>query len=290
MRCLSYYTTEPDKNNQDSYSVTTKFAGRDTDGFFGVYDGHGEKGDQCSRFVSENLPSLLAAEIGEPDKKMQDDHYVAIENAHRKLNKLMHKSKTVDDDWSGTTSISMYLRGDVPKITVANVGDSRIIVGSVDPDKPSKVVATALSNDQTPWRRDERKRIQDLGGRIMTEDQLFGRAPMGDPKGSGGDAGKPGLQQQWKSGRGLEGEKKLGDEIDESGQPPRVFSGKGDYPGLSLTRTVGDSVICEENIGVDATPEMMTRELTSEDKVVFLASDGVWEVSTQYRYIIAWVS
>ena len=48
------------KKCQDCYSVTENFAERDTDGFFGVYDGHGGDGAECANFVAETLPTLLA--------------------------------------------------------------------------------------------------------------------------------------------------------------------------------------------------------------------------------------
>ena len=111
----------------------------------------------------------------------------------------------------------MYLHGDKHKITVSNVGDSRAIIGSYNEETSTGTpIATALSNDQTPWRPDERKKVVERGGRILTEDQLFGRAPITE----------------------MRDDMVLGEEIDESGQPPRVFSGNGDYPGLSVTRTI----------------------------------------------------
>ncbi|KAL7537297.1 hypothetical protein ACHAXR_007718, partial [Thalassiosira sp. AJA248-18] len=272
-----YYPDDPDKANQDSYSVTTNFAGRESDALFGVYDGHGEHGDKCSTFVRDSLPSMLAKGLDKADEisvEQMDDN---IKQAHKTCHRNMNRSKKVDNDWSGTTAISMYLRGDVPKITVSNVGDSRAVMGSCDTPESSALVATALSRDQTPWRRDERKRIEDKGGRVLTADQLFGKAPIEK------DENKV---QKWKSKRGLgDGEKVLGDEIDESGQPPRVFSPHGDYPGLSVTRTIGDKVISDEGIGMVPEPEILTRELTAQDKVIFLASDGVWEFMTNQHVI-----
>lgn len=143
--------------------------------------------------------------------------------------------------------------------------------------KTSALLATALSSDQTPWRRDERKRIQDAGGRVLTADQLTGKVPI--------EVGADG-KSDWKSNRNLSaGEKVLGEEIDESGDPPRVFSPHGDYPGLSLTRAFGDKVISEEKVGINAEPEILTRELTPDDKIIFLASDGVWEFLTNQKVI-----
>jgi serine/threonine protein phosphatase PrpC len=42
-----------------------------------------------------------------------------------------------------------------------------------------------------------------------------------------------------------------------------------------MTRSFGDAVAAR--VGVNAEPEMSEVELTKEDKVLVLASDGVWE-------------
>jgi serine/threonine protein phosphatase PrpC len=70
-------------------------------------------------------------------------------------NKAMHRSATVDDTLSGTTGIVVVVRGDV--LYVANVGDSRAIVGLEAEDQ---LKFGALSNDQTPFRKDERERVK----------------------------------------------------------------------------------------------------------------------------------
>jgi cGMP-dependent protein kinase len=46
--------------------------------------------------------------------------------------------------------------------------------------------------------------------------------------------------------------------------------------GTAFTRSIGDGIA--EELGVTAEPEMLTRELTKEDKIIVLASDGVFEV------------
>lgn len=55
---------------------------------------------------------------------------------------------------------------------VANVGDSRAIVCSKQPGEQSTV--RPLSVDQTPFRKDERTRIKQAGGHVLTIDQIEG--------------------------------------------------------------------------------------------------------------------
>ncbi|CEM13721.1 unnamed protein product [Vitrella brassicaformis CCMP3155] len=57
--------------------------------------------------------------------------------------------------------------------------------------------------------------------------------------------------------------------------PPRVWLKDQDAPGLAMSRSMGDSVAA--SVGVTAEPEIKIFTLTSEDKFIVLASDGVWE-------------
>lgn len=70
-------------------------------------------------------------------------------------NKAMHKSQAVDDTLSGTTGVVIVVRGDT--LHVANVGDSRAIIAT---EIDGSLKFGALSNDQTPFRKDERERVK----------------------------------------------------------------------------------------------------------------------------------
>lgn len=57
--------------------------------------------------------------------------------------------------------------------------------------------------------------------------------------------------------------------------PERVWLKSEDIPGLAMSRSFGDQVA--SRVGVNAVPEMGELRLTKEDKVIVVASDGVWE-------------
>ena len=274
--------------------MTHDFASQATDAFFGVYDGHGRDGDKCAQFVRDTLPSLLAEgmtkarENGQHDgvateltkEKMQD----IILNAHRECNLKMHSQNDFDDSLSGTTSISVYLHGNTNRITVSNVGDSRTIIGRQTSEVENGSSSTggalkafALSRDQTPYRRDERVRIRRAGGRVLSLDQIEGLEPIREDE-------KERDEQALKNDGGED--IILGEEIDESGDPPRVWSPNGDYPGTAFTRSIGDAIA--EELGVHADPEMLSRELTPEDRIIVIASDGVFEFLTNQSVIDIW--
>lgn len=90
-----------------------------------------------------------------------------------------------------------------------------------------------LSSDQTPYRKDERERVKKCGARVMSMDQIEGVEPY---------------HENW-------GDLVLGENIDEGGDPPRVWSPNGDYPGTAFTRSLGDQVA--EALGVYAEPEIL---------------------------------
>lgn len=55
-----------------------------------------------------------------------------------------------------------------------------------------------------------------------------------------------------------------GEELDEGGDPPRIWSPFGEYPGTAFTRSMGD-VIAEE-LGVSADPEIIRRKIHPLDR------------------------
>jgi serine/threonine protein phosphatase PrpC/CRP-like cAMP-binding protein len=185
--------------------------------------------------------------------------------AHVECNRAMHKARGLDDSLSGTTAISAYFHGRRNRITICNVGDSRAILGQRDESNSgsSSLKALPLSRDQTPYRRDERMRIKATGARILSLDQIEGLEPISEDDDSG--------------------ELELGEELDEGGDPPRVWSPLGEYPGTAFTRSLGDAIA--EELGVFAEPEMLTRHVTPDDKIIVLASDGVFEFLTNQSVI-----
>ena len=57
--------------------------------------------------------------------------------------------------------------------------------------------------------------------------------------------------------------------------PMRVWLKHEDIPGLAMTRSFGDAMAAR--VGVHANPEVTFFDLTMDDKIIVIASDGVWE-------------
>jgi len=245
-----YYPEDLQKLNQDKVTVISPFtlgASKPpaSTHFFGVFDGHGKFGTECAVYVQQHLPKNFshteAFKAGDFETAFAES-YVQTNNDIHMQEKLGHFS----DMMSGTTCISAFLYGRT--LYVANVGDSRAIMGVRDPDTLA-LRAEALSIDQTPFREDERQRVRRCGARVLTMDQIEGYRDIN--------------------------EQNFGSEEDDDGDPPRLWCQDGAYPGTAFTRSIGDQVA--ERIGVFAEPELLRRELAKEDEFLLIASDGVFE-------------
>jgi len=260
------------KPNQDSFSISDKkYCGIDNHALLSVFDGHGPDGHSCAWFVKENLHNLFekyykqvhakttkssfhgSLPSGKPEEwpvtLMTPELYQdAAIMAHISCNEELRASKKVNDLLSGTTSISVGFHQDF--MVTMNVGDSRAILGYLDDN--GNMISKHLSHDQTPYRKDERERVKECGAMIRSLDQLDGLEP---------------LHENWSDN--------LGNVIDEDGDPPRLWHRDGEYPGCAFTRSIGDSLA--ESIGVFAEPELNVKKIADKDKIVVIASDGVFE-------------
>ena len=75
----------------------------------------------------------------------------------------------------------------------------------------------------------------------------------------------------------------LGEVVDIHGDPPRVWVEGKDYPGCAFTRSLGDYLA--EDIGVTADPEMLTTRLTTNDEILVIATDGIFEFMANQEVI-----
>eukprot|EP01039_Chlorochromonas_danica_P011259 gene11259-12558_t len=250
-----YYPESLDKENQDAFLIVPSF-GRavDQQAFFSVFDGHGRDGHHCARYARDHLGKNILDKfdripVGSMNSKTIKQ---ALNVSHYLTNEAMHTDKRFDDSLSGTTAISMFIRGKT--LYVSNVGDSRAIVVAQGED--GRLIAYPMSSDQTPYRKDERERVKKFGARVLSMDQIEGLEPV---------------HENW-------GDLNLGEDIDEGGDPPRVWSPNGDYPGTAFTRSLGD--LLAEECGVIPEPEILEREIKPNDRFIVIASDGVFEFLT----------
>lgn len=67
----------------------------------------------------------------------------------------------------------------------------------------------------------------------------------------------------------------------EEAGPQRVWLKDQDYPGLAMSRSLGDYVA--QSVGVSPDPEVSYYDVTMNDRFFVIASDGVWEFLSNER-------
>eukprot|EP00928_Gymnodinium_smaydae_P074130 TRINITY_DN57197_c0_g1_i1.p1 TRINITY_DN57197_c0_g1~~TRINITY_DN57197_c0_g1_i1.p1 ORF type:complete len:553 (-),score=62.93 TRINITY_DN57197_c0_g1_i1:278-1936(-) len=217
---------------QDTYISSTSPSGTKT--LVGVFDGHGNMGGEVSHIVRDCLSRSLFKH-----KALHSDPRAALEQAYRETQKELHRKHGNVAVQSGTTAVTAYQYRD--RLFVANVGDSRAVLGRVG---RGCLNAVDLSRDHKPSRTDERKRIAQAGGRV--EQGIFA------------------VQAANGSVRLFRG----GNE--------RVIASDGSG-GLAISRSLGDFVF---HPYISGQPEITERKLDPKDKLLILASDGVWDQIT----------
>ena len=132
---------------------------------------------------------------------------------------------------------------------MANVGDSRAIIIKQDPVDSKRKCSSFFSALHL---------ILDCIARSLTRDHK-----PDDPEELKVIIAAGGRVDSYRDSQG----KKVG--------PERVWLKHEDIPGLAMSRSFGDQVACR--VGVNAVPEITEMRMNSSDKIIILASDGVWE-------------
>jgi len=255
-----FYPDKPGYICQDQCTVIEEFEGNKNQIFMGVFDGHGKIGcgDVAAQKTKDYLPRKILQlrasgkyqKFGPPEDALPDVATSAYERAFDSVSRQIIREMREKSNMAGSTAVTVFITG--AALHVANVGDSRVILGRKVQDEPS-VRVIELTKDQTPFRKDERDRITSTfpDVEVMTLGMRNGEVPVSED---------------------------YGDENDLYGaasDPPRVWVKDQFYPGSAFTRSIGDAI--GKTSGVIAEPEILSRKLTKDDRYLVLCSDGVFE-------------
>ena len=250
--------------------------------FIGVCDGHGENGKQVSEFIKKNLPKELEKELNvliaserkrlsilEGMLKRNDENNsekkekTNIENLldYEKLNELFKKvyisinlqlfadNTKLNLKTSGSTCVGIfYKKNPLKKLYTANLGDSRAIIIKHQQSSSGKEDKNIWSYE--PLSRDHTPSEPDEAERIIQY---------------GGE-----IQKIQNEDGTIEG-------------PLRIFKKNEEGPGLAMSRSFGDSE--GESLGIIAEPEVKEYLIKKEDKALIIASDGLWEYTTNEEVV-----
>lgn len=237
---LSNAGYEPDgnkKTNQDAFISYGDF-GDPTVSIFGVFDGHGACGHLVSAYCKREIPKALdKATLLQESNKAEPDLGV--------VGKLIHDAFVgVNTRLESDKGIDSSLSGTtaVAGCILGRAGCRRVVMGNAGDSRA--IVA---------FEEDGKFKVKEL-----SDDQ------------------KPDRPDE--RARILEHGGRVEPLIDEDGEqigPHRVWLPNMMLPGLAMARSIGDDIAA--TVGVHATPEIMSYELTERDKFMVIASDGVWE-------------
>lgn len=230
------------KINQDSYVVITRINNLKDFNIFGVLDGHGPEGHLVSQFISKYLEvefhNISAI------KKLNETEKIYSKlssNNFEIIKKIIInadnalKEQNIDSRTSGTTCVLVIHVGE--HIICANTGDSRavLVFDEKDDEELKYLKVFPLSIDSKPEIPSEKERIINSGGDVEKIRNKFGQ---------------------------LVG-------------PYRVWVKNKDYPGLAMSRSIGD--FNAKVVGVIPNPEIIECNLSIYSKYIVICSDGVWE-------------
>ena len=234
--------TGKQKIDQDSLVSLTNINNIKDFNIFGVLDGHGLHGHHVSLFASEYIPSQIINNpniktLSEPEKIYEK----LLENDCQIIVDAFlecdEQLKYADFDSydSGTTCVLVIHIG--IHIICANSGDSRAIaVYDEQGDSELNFLKSAqLSTDYKPFIPEEKNRIIMSGGIVIQARNEFGY--------------------------------NIG--------PFRVFAKGENYPGLAMSRSIGD--LRAKSIGIISDPGIIEYELNEYTKYIVIGSDGVWD-------------
>ena len=245
----------PNRANQDSEFTVKDFFKQKNTFIFGVLDGHGPNGHLVSNYVKKSFLKNIEVSILKSWK--------CKDNLKRKFSPqiskfpqstgflltpeiIMEAFRMTNNDIC-LSSIDINFSG-TTFISVFIMG-KHLICANVGDSRAiigkynRKWEAKALSRDHKPDEMDECERIVMATG-VVTEFKDKNKKPIG---------------------------------------PMRVWKRGEDYPGLAMSRSIGDKVA--EEIGVIWVPEIQELDLDKEDKIIILASDGIWEHLSNYEAI-----
>ena len=203
------------KTNQDSYLIKVdKNNNNENEYTFGVFDGHGTEGHLVSQAIKQFFTNCSYFDFNTKS---------LILDIFESLSRIINNSQYFDSIGSGSTVVLLHINSE--KIISINCGDSRAVLIT----KNKKAIP--LSRDHKPEIPEEKKRIEENGGRV---DKICGMGPF------------------------------------------RVWFRDEDYPGLAMSRSIGDKLA--HKVGVSDIPEIKEFIISDlEPLAVIVASDGVWE-------------
>ncbi|KAG5394456.1 hypothetical protein IGI04_024419 [Brassica rapa subsp. trilocularis] len=208
----------------------------------GVFDGHGKNGHMVSKMARNRLPSLLLT----LKKELNEEPHACEEDEALKWEKACFNAFRLIDRELMLQVFNCSFSGSTAVVAITQ-GDDLMIANLGDSravlgtmTEDGEICAVQLTSDLTPD--------------VPTSSTVAGEA------------------ERIRACRGRVHAMKA----EPSSQ--RVWLPNQDIPGLAMSRAFGDFRL--KDYGVIAVPEVSHHRITSKDRFLVLASDGVWDMLT----------
>ena len=225
----------------------------------GVFDGHGPEGEPvasfCRRFMCDFWKRHEITSAEEPSEFL----IVMMQECDKELKK---SNNGIDCSGSGCTAVLVLYYQNT--IYFASVGDSRAVLATTSPPE-------VLTAHEPPRREDKGILDQIKASRNIasTDTGLFAIQMTVDQK----PEDPIELERILQCGGVV---MRLEDETGRKVGPYRVWKVENGYPGIAMSRSLGDTLAHE--IGVSSTPLTASREVEEgKDSFIVIGSDGVWD-------------
>ena len=237
------------KKNQDAYFAFPNFMNSDLLHLFGVCDGHGTNGEKIAEFVAKCFPLHLEAILQQKAEQKDSFENIASFLLSQSLEMSIFQAleKTVED--LTKQEVDSYFSGTT--LNAILVVHNNVFVCNVG-DSRSVMASGKNFSNIIELSEDHKPENENERKRILS---------------------KNGRIEQMK---------------DEDGMPYgplRVWLMNENLPGLAMTRSIGD--MFGASIGITWRPSMVIKKLEPlESAILFVASDGVWEVLENYEVML----
>ena len=247
-----------EKINQDSYLILEKLFENNLN-IFGIFDGHGKNGHLLSSLVSKFLSSYLTnkenycSKNNKPDSDTESESDDGININKETLNKLFSKEDFIKkvikelDFRANECNFDLSLSG-TTCLLLFILNNNTLVCSNIGDSmcclfscsNEDRWTHEILSVIHKPDIPSEKERIISNGGVIHPYYDEYG--------------------------------------IYEG--PDRVYIKGKTYPGLSLSRSIGD--LESEKIGIISEPDIIYKKLDSTNKYIVMGSDGLFDVIKPY--------
>ncbi|KAG2393722.1 hypothetical protein C9374_007253 [Naegleria lovaniensis] len=148
------------RTNEDGHCMIDRFRGKEGEGFFAIYDGHGGRG--AVNIVQSRFHNIFESELNDMENSQQSELIDVTQVYNQAYSRMDAELKLQEILYNGATSITCYVRP-LPSskkrfLYVANCGDARVVISKKDG------TAERLTYDHKASDEGEVKRIKAKNG------------------------------------------------------------------------------------------------------------------------------